>query len=197
MRELVIATKNKGKLEEVEVLFKKVEDVKIKSLEEWPDIQEPEETGKTFAANARQKATYYAEKTGKICIADDSGLEVKALGGAPGIKSARYCGEHGKDDENNILLLNTMKLHTNRVCRFRCAIAVVEPNGKVLIETEGVCDGLLLHEPLGDQGFGYDSLFWSTEIHKGLGEATMEEKNKASHRSKAIKKVIEAWEKIK
>lgn len=197
MRELVIATKNKGKIEEFKVLFKKFNDVKILSLEDFPEIEEPEETGKTFAANARQKATYYAQKTGKTCVADDSGLEVKTLGGAPGIRSARYCGEHGNDKENNILLLNTMKLHTNRTCRFRCALAVVKADGEVLLETEGICDGMLLHEPLGDNGFGYDPLFWSTELHKCLGEVSLEEKNKVSHRSKAIKKLCEAWESLK
>lgn len=196
MQELVIATKNKGKLEEFKILMKEME-FELKSLEDWPDIPVPEETGKTFAANARQKAVYYARQTGEICIADDSGLEVQTLKGEPGIRSARYAGEEASVEDNNKLLLQTMKFHLKRTCRFRCALAVADPSGKVLAETEGVCEGMLLHDALGTEGFGYDPLFWSTELHKGLGEATMEEKNQVSHRAKAIKKLCAMWEKIK
>ena len=196
MQELVIATKNKGKLEEFKILMKEME-LELKSLEDWPDIPAPEESGKTFAANARQKALYYARKTGKICIADDSGLEVQTLKGEPGVRSARYAGEEAGVEDNNKLLLHTMKFHLKRTCRFRCALAVADPTGKVLAETEGVCEGMLLHDALGTEGFGYDPLFWSTELHKGLGEATMDEKNQVSHRAKAIKKLCTMWEKIK
>ena len=159
-------------------------EVNLHSLDEWPELAEPEETGRTFAANAKLKATYYAKNTGMICIADDSGLEVLALEGAPGVKSARYAGLKATDAENNNLLIQNMKFHVKRTCRFRCALAVVNPKGKLLAESDGVCDGMLLHEPLGTEGFGYDPLFWSTELHKGLGEANMQEKNKISHRSK-------------
>ena len=150
-----------------------------------------------MAANARQKAIYYAKATGKICIADDSGLEVQTLKGEPGVRSARYAGEEADAEANNKLLLQTMKFHMKRTCRFRCALAVASPAGKILAETEGVCEGMLLHDKLGSEGFGYDPLFWSTELHKGLGEATMEEKNQVSHRAKAIKKLCAMWEKIK
>lgn len=196
MQELIIATTNEGKLEEFKELMKDM-DVELKSLKECADIPVPEETGKTFAANARQKALYYAKMTGKICIADDSGLEVQTLKGEPGVRSARYAGEDADADANNKLLLQTMKFHMKRTCRFRCALAVANPAGKVLAETEGICEGMLLHDKLGDEGFGYDPLFWSTELHKGLGEATMEEKNQVSHRAKAIKKLCDMWEKIK
>ena len=196
MQELIIATTNEGKLEEFKELMKDM-DVELKSLKECADIPVPEETGKTFAANARQKALYYAKMTGKICIADDSGLEVQTLKGEPGVRSARYAGEEADADANNKLLLQTMKFHMKRTCRFRCALAVANPAGKVLAETEGICEGMLLHDKLGDEGFGYDPLFWSTELHKGLGEATMEEKNQVSHRAKAIKKLWDMWEKIK
>ena len=168
MKEIVIATRNPGKLEEFKVLMKDLE-VELRSLEEWPNVPEPEETGKTFMANARLKAVYYAKETGLPCIADDSGLEVLALEGAPGVRSARYAGEE----------------------------AVAAPNGKILLESDGICDGMLLHEPLGTEGFGYDPLFWSTELHKGMGEATMQEKNKISHRGKAIKKLVANWGKMK
>lgn len=196
MQELVIATTNEGKIEEFKELMKEME-VELKSLKEWPDTPAPEESGKTFAANARQKAIYYAKATGKICIADDSGLEVQTLKGEPGVRSARYAGEEADAEANNKLLLQTMKFHMKRTCRFRCALAVANPAGKILAETEGVCEGMLLHDKLGNEGFGYDPLFWSTELHKGLGEATMEEKNQVSHRAKAIKKLCTMWEKIK
>lgn len=196
MKEIVIATRNPGKLEEFKVLMKDLE-VELRSLEEWPDLIEPEETGRTFMANARLKSTYYAKATGLICIADDSGLEVLALDGAPGVRSARYAGEEATDEENNNQLLQTMKFQVKRTCRFRCALAVASSNGKILLESDGICDGMLLHEPLGTEGFGYDPLFWSTELHKGLGETTMQEKNKISHRGKAIKKLVANWGKIK
>lgn len=196
MKEIVIATRNPGKLEEFKVLMKDLE-VELRSLEEWPDLIEPEETGRTFMANARLKSTYYAKATGLICIADDSGLEVLALDGAPGVRSARYAGEEATDEENNNQLLQTMKFQVKRTCRFRCALAVASPNGKILLESDGICDGMLLHEPLGTEGFGYDPLFWSTELHKGLGETTIQEKNKISHRGKAIKKLVANWGKIK
>lgn len=196
IQELVIATHNQGKLQEFRELMKELP-VQIKCLADFEAIEEPEETGKTFAANAKLKAAYYAKKTGMVCIADDSGLEVQALDGAPGVRSARYAGEKATDEENNQLLLHNMKFQVKRTCRFRCALAVVQPDGRVLYETDGSCDGMLLHEPLGTGGFGYDPLFWSTELHKGMAEDTMQEKNKISHRGKAIKKLVAIWGKKK
>ena len=171
--------------------------IEIKYLADFEPVEEPLENGRTFAANARLKATYYAKKLGKPCIADDSGLEVQALDGAPGVRSARYAGEKATDEENNELLLLNMKFQVKRTCRFRCALCVAEPNGKVLNEVDGVCDGMLLHKPLGELGFGYDPLFWSTELHKGMGEASLQEKNKISHRGKAIRKLVAIWSKKK
>lgn len=196
IKELVIATHNQGKLQEFKELMKDLP-VEIKCLADFEKIEEPEETGKTFAANAKLKAAYYAAKTGMVCIADDSGLEVQALDGAPGVRSARYAGEKATDEENNQLLLHNMKFQVKRTCRFRCALAVVQPDGRVLYETDGSCEGMLLHESLGTEGFGYDPLFWSTELHKGMGEATMQEKNKISHRGKAIRKLVAVWGKKK
>ena len=196
IKELVIATHNQGKLAEFKELMKELP-VEIKSLADFEKFEEPEETGRTFAANAKLKAAYYAKKTGCACIADDSGLEVQALDGAPGVRSARYAGEKATDEENNNLLLHNMKFQVKRTCRFRCALAVVDPNGKVWYEADGSCDGMLLHAPLGTEGFGYDPLFWSTELHKGMAEATMEEKNKISHRGKAIRKLVAIWGKRK
>ena len=176
INELVVATHNQGKVEEFKTLMKDLP-IDIKYLADFEAVEAPAETGRTFAANARQKATYYAKKLGKTCIADDSGLEVLALDGAPGVRSARYAGE--------------------KACRFRCALCVAQPDGKVLNEVDGICDGMLLHEPLGENGFGYDPLFWSTELHKGMAEATMQEKNKISHRGKAIRKLVAIWSKKK
>ena len=196
IKELVIATRNMGKLEEFKVLMKELP-VEIKCLEDFGEIEEPAETGRTFAANARIKAVYYAKKTGVPCIADDSGLEVQALDGAPGVRSARYAGEKAGDKENNEKLLHVMKFQVKRTCRFRCALAVALPNGKVWHEVDGICEGMLLHAPLGEGGFGYDPLFWSTELHKGMAEATIQEKNKISHRGKAIRKLVALWDKKK
>lgn len=196
LKELVVATHNLGKVEEFKELMKDLP-IEIKYLADFEKLEEPAETGRTFAANARQKATYYAKRLGKPCIADDSGLEVQSLDGAPGVRSARYAGDNATAEENNQLLLHNMKFHVKRTCRFRCALCVADANGKVLNEVDASCEGMLLHEPLGTEGFGYDPLFWSTELHKGLGEATMQEKNKISHRGKAIRKLVTIWSKKK
>ena len=155
IKELVVATHNQGKVEEFKTLMKDLP-IDIKYLADFEAVEAPAETGRTFAANARQKATYYAKKLGKPCIADDSGLEVQALDGAPGVRSARYAGEKASDEDNNNLLLHNMKFQVKRTCRFRCALCVAQPDGKVLNEVDGICDGMLLHEPLGENGFGYD-----------------------------------------
>lgn len=196
MKELVIATHNMGKLEEFKALMKDLP-IEIKCLADFDKVEEPAETGRNFSANARLKAQYYAKKLGVPCIADDSGLEVQALDGAPGVRSARFAGEKATDAENNEKLLNIMKFQVKRTCRFRCALAVALPNGRVLHEVDGICEGMLLHAPLGEGGFGYDPLFWSTELHKGMAEATMQEKNKISHRGKAIRKLVAIWDKKK
>ena len=176
MDTLVIATHNLGKTAEFKEMLKNLP-VTVKCLADYPQLVEPNETGHTFAANAN--------------------LEVKALDGAPGVRSARYAGEKATDEENNNKLLQQMKFQVKRTCRFRCALAVANPEGKIVAESDGCCDGLLLHEPLGENGFGYDPLVWSTELHKGMGEATQEEKNRISHRGKALKKLIANWKKIK
>ena len=194
MGTLVIATSNLGKLDEFKEMFKELP-VELKCLADYPPLPPPNENGRTFAANAKTKAIYYAKNLKEFCLADDNGLEVKALGGEPGVRSARFAGDEATDKENNDLLLQQMKFQITRTCRFRCALAVANPTGRIVAETDGSCEGMLLHEPLGDNGFGYDPLFWSTELHKGLGEATPEEKNKISHRGKAVSKLIAMWKK--
>jgi|GEM_PF-228313 len=138
INELVVATHNQGKVEEFKTLMKDLP-IEIKYLADFEAVEAPAETGRTFAANARQKATYYAKKLGKPCIADDSGLEVLALDGAPGVRSARYAGEKASDEDNNNLLLHNMKFQVKRTCRFRCALCVAQPDGKVLNEVDGIC----------------------------------------------------------
>ena len=196
MKKIIFATTNQGKVREVKMMMEDfgVDFVTMKDAGIDIDIVED---GKTFEKNAIIKAKTIMEATGEIALADDSGLEVLALEGAPGVRSARYASEEATDEENNKLLLQTMKFQVKRTCRFRCALAVAAPNGKILLESDGICDGMLLHEPLGTEGFGYDPLFWSTELHKGMGEATMQEKNKISHRGKAIKKLVANWGKMK
>ena len=196
MTTFILASNNKKKLAEMrEILGELGLDV-ISQSEAGLSI-EVEETGTTFEENSMLKALGACDLVNKPCIADDSGLEVQALDGAPGVRSARYAGEKASDEDNNNLLLHNMKFQVKRTCRFRCALCVAQPDGKVLNEVDGICDGMLLHEPLGENGFGYDPLFWSTELHKGMAEASMQEKNKISHRGKAIRKLVAIWSKKK
>ncbi len=192
MKEVVVATRNKGKVREFGQMLSGL-GLAVLSLEAWPELPEPEETGATFLDNAELKAAYYAKATGKLCLADDSGLEVAALGGAPGVLSARYAGEHGGDRENNALLLKNMAGSTDRRCRFFCALALVAPDGQVVLESEGACEGELLFAERGEGGFGYDPLFYSRELGKSLAEATPEEKNAVSHRGKALAALVKKW----
>ena len=190
------ATGNAGKLRELRRILE-AQGHEVVSQKELGITIEPDETGTTFAENALIKAETICKVSGLPTIADDSGLEVQALDGAPGVRSARYAGEKASDEDNNNLLLHNMKFQVKRTCRFRCALCVAQPDGKVLNEVDGICDGMLLHEPLGENGFGYDPLFWSTELHKGMAEASMQEKNKISHRGKAIRKLVAIWSKKK
>ncbi len=185
---LVIATSNPGKAKEIQEVLKDLP-LEIKTLKDFPQITPPEEAGKTFFENALLKAKYYAEKTGCLCLADDSGLEVEALGGAPGIYSSRYAGEDATDEENNKKLLKELEgvpLEKRRA-RFVCVIVVCYPDGKY-IKSEGIWEGRIALEPRGSFGFGYDPLFLVSEYNyqKTAAELKPEEKNKISHRGKAL-----------
>ncbi|MBO7297604.1 MAG: RdgB/HAM1 family non-canonical purine NTP pyrophosphatase, partial [Clostridia bacterium] len=147
--------------------------------------EDVEETGTTFAENALIKARAASKALGCIALADDSGLCVDALGGAPGVYSARYCGYHGDDKANRDLLLENMKNITDRRAHFTSAIALVYPNGKEIV-VEGHTYGKILHEETGEGGFGYDCLFESGDLHKSFGLATAEEKNAVSHRFRGL-----------
>lgn len=186
MKEIVVATKNSGKLKEFEILLSGL-GIKVFCLADFPHIEEPEEIGTTFMQNAVLKAAYYAVKVNKVCIADDSGISVASLNGAPGVYSARYAGIHGNDCANNELLLKNMQGVIDRSCKFVCALAVVSPQGVVIADATGECHGVLLEQAVGEHGFGYDPLFYSLDLHKTLAQADMQEKNTVSHRGKALK----------
>lgn len=182
---LIIASNNKHKITEIKTIIGEWFD-EVLSQEEAGFFDEVEETGETFSENSYIKASAIADKfQGYATIADDSGLMVDALDGEPGVYSARYCGEHGNDKKNNDLLLVKLKGEQNRTARFVSAITLILPDGKVL-SSEGAVEGVILEREQGTGGFGYDPLFLSIELNKTFGEATAEEKNKVSHRARAL-----------
>lgn len=193
---IIIATKNKGKVKEFQALLEP-RGVKVTSLLDYEPIPDVEETGATFAKNAELKALAMAKYFQKPVIADDSGLIVDALNGAPGIYSARYAGEEKNDAKNNEKLLREMKdvEDDQRTARFHCAICVAFPNGKSYL-FEGSCEGMIAKEPKGENGFGYDPLFYIPHLKKTMAQLTEREKNQISHRAKAIEKLAAHWEEI-
>jgi non-canonical purine NTP pyrophosphatase, rdgB/HAM1 family len=187
---IVLATQNQGKIREFQELLAD-EDIEVLSLQDIPDWEDVEENGETFADNAALKAKAAVLKTGLIALADDSGLEVDALNGAPGVYSARFAGEPKNDERNNdklLLLLETVS-DDQRTARFRCALVMVTPKGEEYL-TEGTVEGRILRERRGTDGFGYDPLFYVPEHSRTMAELTLAEKNKLSHRAQAFQKVI-------
>lgn len=186
-KELVIATRNPGKLIEVRELLSDLP-LALKSLPDFPQTTEVEETGATFADNASIKATAYALQTGAWALSDDSGLEVVALGGAPGIYSARYAGEGASDAERIELLLSELALtgDTDRRGRFICAVSLSDPTGRIINVSTGACEGRITHRPRGEQGFGYDPIFMPEGYEQTFGELTSEVKQFISHRARAL-----------
>mgnify|MGYP000297315458 CR=1 FL=1 len=178
--QFVLASHNKKKLAELSAIMSSL-GIEIIPLPEG--APEPEENGKTFEENAMIKAKSAAEFTGLPALADDSGLCVDALDGAPGIYSARYC--EGTDEDRNAFLLKNMQDKENRACRFVCAIACVLADGET-VTVRGECDGELLHENHGAGGFGYDPLFYVPEYECTFGELAPEVKNRISHRARAL-----------
>jgi len=189
MIDILIATKNKNKVKEIKHLLKNM-DVNVMSIEDgqW-EIPEIIEDGSTFKENAIKKAKTIASITGKITLADDSGLEVDALGGQPGIISARFSGENASDRENNLKLLNMMLEvpEDRRGAQFRSAIAIASPEGKIEV-VEGICRGDIGVSERGGQGFGYDPLFIPVGYNKTFAELSLDIKNKISHRGRALEK---------
>jgi len=193
-RELVIATRNPGKVREIQQILSGL-GVRWRSLEEFSDIAEPDETGTTFAENARLKALYYAERTSCLVLADDSGLEVDALNGRPGVESARLAGEQKSDTDNNARLILELRdvPEARRSARFRCAIALAE-SGRVLMETEGCIEGRIIDRPRGANGFGYDPHFFVPECGATTAELTPDQKSRISHRGRALRALAERLE---
>jgi len=183
---LVLATKNSGKVREISELLAGC-GIEVLSLNEFPFIGEIEEDGKTFKENAVKKATVTAGLTGLTALADDSGLEVDYLGGAPGVFSARFAGEEKNDRANNEKLLKLLAgvPPDRRTARFQCVIAIARPGGPVYT-VQGTCEGLIAGEPRGEGGFGYDPLFYLPEYGKTFAEIELALKNKISHRGKAL-----------
>ena len=189
---IVLASRNKKKIKELQALLGEyIEGIEILSLDDVGIYGEIEENGESFEENALIKASA-AAKSGYIGVGDDSGLAVDALGGAPGIYSARYSGEHGDDAANNELLLKNLEGVEERSARFVSAIACVFPDGSEPICVRGTAEGEILRDYRGQGGFGYDPLFYFPSLEKTFGELTAEEKNKVSHRSVAIKRLAEA-----
>lgn len=189
-KRLVVATGNAHKLREIAEIFT---DFDVVSQKQMGFLEEVEENGTTFAENALIKARAAAKALGCIALADDSGLCVDALGGAPGIFSARYAGEHGSDKANRDLLLKNMENITDRTAYFISAIALVYPDGKELV-AEGRTYGKVLYEEQGNGGFGYDCIFESDDLKKSFGLASAEEKNAVSHRFRGLQAMVKLWE---
>ncbi|TLQ07627.1 XTP/dITP diphosphatase [Marinilactibacillus psychrotolerans] len=193
---IVIATGNKGKAAEFKSIFKKF-GFEIQTLLDYPELDEIDETGDTFAENALLKAEGVSKALNTIVLADDSGLKVDALQGQPGIYSARFAGEEKNDAKNNAKLLGELSElpFEERTAHFHCTLALAAPD-KESMTIEGELDGYILGVPRGQNGFGYDPLFYVSEKDKTLAELTHEEKNNISHRAIAVRnleKVLENW----
>ena len=187
IKEVVLATGNEGKIKEFSNLLEGVFG-KIISLSDLGSPPEVIEDGLTFRDNALKKAREIAQYSGKLTLADDSGLEVDALNGQPGVYSARYSGEGATDKTNIDKVLAELGNNPNRKARFVCVLALVDPNGEELV-VEGFCEGVILGEPRGEGGFGYDPVFYLPDRRKTMAEVEPELKNTISHRANALKKL--------
>ena len=184
MRPLILATRNQGKIDEFQELFAG-SGVEIKSIKDFGPIPPVVEDGETFEENAYKKAFHTARMLGFPALADDSGLSVEALGGAPGVKSARYAGEEATKEDNNRKLLEAMRDIPNRNAAFECVLAIAVPRGPALIY-EARCEGEITAELQGAEGFGYDPLFYYPPLKKTFAQMSRAEKNRVSHRGKAM-----------
>ena len=187
--EVIVATQNRGKVREIKQVLKGL-GLRILSLNDFPGVPQIEEDGKSFLENALKKARFYSRYFGRLTLADDSGLEVDVLKGRPGIYSARYAGEEGSTRENNQKLLKEMEAIplSKRGARFKCVLAVVSPEGKEVV-VEGSCRGRIGFKEVGKKGFGYDPLFVLPSYGKTMAQLSIEEKNRISHRGKALRKL--------
>ncbi|WP_432734471.1 XTP/dITP diphosphatase [Maridesulfovibrio sp. FT414] len=193
MKTVVLATRNKGKIAEFDALLKDF-GLEVKGLDEFPEIGDIPEPGETFLENAIIKAQTVANLTGLVAVADDSGLEVDALNGAPGVYSARYSGEDATPEKNNIKLLGALEgvEEERRTARFVCVMVAATPDN-IRIQSRGEWDGRIAFELSGDQGFGYDPLFFDPELGCVAAKMTRETKNSRSHRGKALRSLMAQW----
>ncbi len=189
MKTLIVATHNKDKLREIKEILK-VLPIEIKSAIDYPDIPKIIEDGTTLEENAAKKVSIIADTTGMFAIADDTGLEVDILNGAPGVYSSRFAGPKCRYEDNNRKLLELMKNvpFEERTARFRSVIAIFIPGKKELSIVEGICEGIISNSMRGTNGFGYDPVFYIPQLDKTYAELTLDEKNKISHRGKALEK---------
>lgn len=191
---IVLATRNEGKVKELKKMLQDF-DIDLRSLNDFGPTPEAVEDGETFDENAYKKALFTAKVLGLPAMSDDSGLVVDALDGAPGVYSARYAGEDATDSDNIDKLLKEMAGQSNRKAAFECVISLTVPSGPALTY-EGRCEGEITEERKGESGFGYDPVFFSPELGKTFAESSMEEKNKVSHRGRALQEVASEFDKI-
>ena len=186
---LVLATRNQGKVQEIGDILQDQNGIELLSLRNYPDAPDVLEDGKTYEENAIKKASVLAEYTGQLTIADDSGLEVDALDGAPGVHSARYAGENASDQDRILKLLDALHKvpDDQRSGRFTCAVAIAEPLAQVRV-VRGICEGRIIRTPRGKSGFGYDPIFVPLGYAETFAELGNEIKNQISHRAKALEK---------
>ncbi len=184
---IVIATSNKNKIVEIKNKFSEIKDLEIIPLSDYNSVPEIIEDGRDFSENAMKKARNARDFTGEISLADDSGLVVDALGGEPGIYSARYGGENLTDIDRYNLILEKMQKITEsyRSARFICSIAMAFPDGDEFC-TDGVCEGMITFAPRGSKGFGYDPVFYIPELGCTMAEISLDDKNRISHRARAL-----------
>lgn len=192
---LLVATRNQGKVQELRRLLAELEAVELVGMDAFPDLPDVVEDADTFEGNARKKARAMAAASGLPTLADDSGLEVDALYGAPGVYSARYAGRHGDDEANNERILREMLdvPDSARTARFRCALAFVDPAGPLgehVHVVHGVVEGRITHARRGDNGFGYDPLFELAGDSRTTAELSPEEKDAVSHRADAARRML-------
>lgn len=193
---IVLATRNKGKIRELGILLEPFA-LRVAGLDAFPDVEEVEETGSTFEENALLKACTVSKATGLVTVADDSGLEVDALNGEPGVYSARYSeapGQPATDAANLQKVLSQLKNTPpeQRTARFRCCMAACTPGGAKIV-AQGAWEGTLTTEPLGHNGFGYDPVFFDSEKQCTAAQMSAEEKNSRSHRAKAVTALLAEW----
>ncbi|MBM4348387.1 MAG: XTP/dITP diphosphatase [Deltaproteobacteria bacterium] len=187
--DIIVATKNKGKLREIRGILRGLS-IQLHGLNDFKNIPNVEEDGESFAENGLKKARFYSQFFGKLTIADDSGLEVDALAGKPGVYSARYAGIRASDQENRKKLLKELEgvPISKRGAGFKCVMAMVSPDGREAV-TEGSCRGRIGFKEAGKRGFGYDPIFILPQYGKTMAQLSLEEKNRVSHRGKALRKL--------